>query len=185
MFLIRRRLMESHGEFARTIDNAIQGRTLRITDLVDRITAHANENQTSHENISEFFFVSARVFKICTKSEVDRRSIQAAVRETVIMTRWDSLSNAKLARAMWSLASVGVKPDSILASHLISRENFTNKELCNVLWALSKWSSRTDTTSFGTAFEDLINKIDDNRTVGLSNDDLTALLRAIALVHSQ
>jgi hypothetical protein len=98
---------------------------------------------------------------------------------------WDSLSNSEIARSVWALATVGVEPQSMLGDSFSSRVNLNDKELSHLIWGLSKWASKNTENQHFLHFTDLIQRIDDDRALSLSNDDMIAILRACASVYNQ
>ncbi len=133
-------------------------------------------------DIREFVFVAARVHKMCDKFKRDRTSIQSAAKQAdaAVGDRWGSNPKA-VAQYAWSLATMGIQPSAWPPNmDTLFDSRTANKELCNTLWALSKWDSPQSESLFSTLSAKLI---DTERASQFTDDELVALLRAMASVH--
>lgn len=181
-----RQLLESNKAFAASVDESIKTRSARLRDLVDRIEMHVKQKSSAQKfsHVHEFLFISARVYKMCTRSEDDRIRIRASTTSMVQGIPWERLADDQLAISLWSLATVGSVPASLEKIDLVGRQFSGNKSFSNVVWSLARFSD-----SHGVSVKDqarsLVLKMDSKRILSLSNDEIVSVLRALATIHSQ
>lgn len=187
MFLRVRRLLESHKSFAASIDDAIKTRSARLTELVDLIELHANKTSSAQKfsDVHEYLFVSARMYKMCTRSEEDRKRIRAAVDRVTESIPWKRLSDDQVARCLWSIATVGAFPKSLEETNLSDRQFAANKSFANVVWSLARLSELRKVGSCAFTSEALLTHIDAGRARTFSDDELVCILRALATIQCQ
>jgi len=187
MFLRGRCLLESHKSFAASIDDAIKTRSARLTELVDRIELHANKTSSAQKfsDVHEYLFVSARMYKMCTRSEEDRKRIRAAVDRVTGTIPWKRLTDDQVARSLWSIATVGAFPRSLAEANLSDRVFSANKSFANVVWSLARFSELRNVGNIASTSEALVSHIDADRAKGFSDDELVSILRALATIQCQ
>ena len=159
------------------LDVGIQSR-IPLKELVTQITELASLQNHGSSTTVKLLFLSARVSKMCNKSETDRRKITRALTETVAHMALSDMNVADCAQVLWSCAILGLKPK--IDSRIVAKfPTATDKELCNAVWALSKWA-RQD-TQVKEVFHQLVNSIDESRYSSFTDEDVTAITRALAV----
>jgi hypothetical protein len=179
--LTRIGLMKSTSEIVLKIQRAIQNR-LPLKSVVGLITdAGGNSTGLTPSELRDFVFVSARVHKMCDKFKRDRDSIRASTERASsrVGSDWGDTSGA-IAQYAWALGTIGVAPSCFPSdlSQTVSHRT-PSKDLCNTLWALSKW----DKPESVALFDSTCDLIDASRVQQLSDADIVAILRGIATVH--
>jgi hypothetical protein len=181
-----RQLLQSHKAFAVSIDEAIKTRSARLHELVDKIEQHATHKNSARKfsDVHEYLFISARVYKMCTRSEDDRLRIRAATTSMLDSIPWTRLNDDQCATALWALATVGAGPVSLVKLQLMNREFLSNKSFSNVVWSLARFAEAGDSSLVDNA-NSLLSKMNTQTAESLSNDELVSILRALATIHSQ
>lgn len=154
-----------------------------VVEIISSVGAPDWFRGADPREVRDFVFVAARIHKMCDKFERDRVKIArvAVHAATSVGEDWGSDSKS-VAQYTWSLATMGVQPNAWpnRIESLLQASTTNNKELCNVLWALSKWDSLESDTAFRNLSEKLI---DPQRAATMNDDDLVSLLRATATIH--
>ena len=186
MLLRAQGLLQGHKLFAASIDEAIKTRSSRLSEIVNRIEVHAQQQPAAQKfsDVHEYLFVSARVYKMCTRSEEDRERIRASIQEFINYIPWKRMNDDQMARSLWSIATVGATPPNLAEYSISTRSFLVNKSFANVIWALARFSEAGNLRTERDA-EALIAKMDPGRAVSLSNDELVSTIRALATIHQQ
>lgn len=173
--------MKSTSEVVLRIQRAIQDR-LPLKSVVGLITeAGKNTTGLTPTELRDFVFVSARVHKMCDRFKRDRDSIRATTElaSSRVGSDWGDTSGA-VAQYVWALGTIGVSPTCFPSDLTKTFSHRTpSKDLCNILWALSKW----DKPESAALFDSTCELIDASRVQQLSDADIVAILRGIATVH--
>ena len=186
MFSQFRSRLLSHKSFVASVDEAIHNRSARLTELVDRIELHAEKKFTARKfsDIHEYLFLCARVYKMCTRSEEDRRRIRAAVLHATEYVPWSRLNDDQVARSLWSIATAGAQPKRLGTLNLEARKFDSNKSFANVIWSLARFAENQCDKNSKIA-ESLVANADDDRAKSFTNDELVSVLRALATIQNQ
>lgn len=156
------------------MEHHLSARDLSLSQLVEKLV-HLSEPKM--DNIPGFVFVAARVTKIC-QFPADQEKIRHSLSDRVAEVDMTEMANSsEIAQFLWSCRILNLKPENMQFS--ISKfTNATNKEFSNSIWALSKWNKDTDG---GKKLHALLELLDDKKISNFSNQDLTTLVRCLAI----
>lgn len=179
-------ILQSNQAFAKSIDAAIKERSMRISDIVDKIEQHATRKSTAQKfsDIHEYLFLSARVYRMCTRSAEDRERITQAVENVTAFIPWERLSDDQVAKSLWSIASVRAHPKGLKKIQFEKREFTSNKSFANVIWSLARFTE-SSVPDLNSVAKHVVVKMNQQRANGLSDDELISILRAYATIQSE
>ena len=168
----------------KTIEQVEQGIRDRVqvkslVDLVEKV--HLGHTAVAAKNdLPDFVFVCARLFKMCNRSAKDRAVMVESAKKAVTAVGGSVGESAdEISRFLWACGVLGIKPIVPEAVVKHYQEKCSNKDLCNAIWALSKWAVTDEEKK---VFEAIVALLSEDRVESLSNEDLTAVVRAIAQV---
>jgi len=155
----------------------------RINEIIRRVTQVDIEgsetfNQT---DLVRYSFICARLYKMSSPQGADRAALHRSIENVSFAVDMSSMTNEDVSQYLWSCAIGHVEP---FIPHNLKLGVLPPKQFCTIIWALSQWASPGDDPKF-RLFKDLIGSITDDISGDFSSKDLTALTRAIAVVHSR
>ena len=168
------------------IERGINDRTA-VPQIIDKIIRDLDKTRIDNSSdASTAAFLIARVFKLNNRIGKHQHECLRRCLETVsFQVNLLDMNVSDLSKFLWACATLGVEPllpetlGSVLHSQLL-----TTKDLCNLIWATSKWASVNNKSAL-LFFEHLLTFIDETRSRELSREDLVAISRAIANVHNR
>ena len=174
------------GSIITEIDRDISA-SVAIRSIMGKLAASSVDfDDTNSFSLIDYSFACGRLFKL-SHSRSDKQKLTNMVEDASFRLDLSAdISSTDAARFLWACATVGVDPllPDGFVDRLMQRGVASNKDMCTIVWALSKWA-RSNESNKKPMFKKLLDSISDDVTRELSNDDITALIRAIAVVYGK
>ena len=156
-----------------------------VKECITRITQVDQENLHAQQPsvLVDFAFLCARISKLHFVQYSVKERLKDHVANVGLTVDISSLPSHDVSRFLWASATVKTKPllPATLGEATIAK-SISNQDLCNSIWALSKFASPNDPEIL-ESFSRLVAYLDDTKLTTLSNEDLVSVLRSISNVY--
>ena len=154
-----------------------------ITELVKIVTADPDFFSAESTEMAEFVVICARLQKLGNRN-ANIKELQERASEAIEHLDANKLESASFSKFLWACATIDVKP--LLAEDFadtLIEKGLSNRDLVTIISALSKFIVHAD-DPLRQGFNKLTDRISYSTSAELSNEDLVALARAIAVMYS-
>jgi hypothetical protein len=161
------------------IENALSEKA-PLHAIIEKLMKLRSVDHVDPLNAIHAAFIAARVHKIAGSKKQVSEATRAIVEDAVFRVDVNTIPIGETSKLFWACAMTHVKP--LLPEGFptdAQLKSLNDKDLCNLIWALSKFVSNAD-PDFVNALERIVDTINDETCNRLSNEDVTALLRSIS-----
>lgn len=180
LFVGRSRLCSTISATLSQLERDIQNRA-RIAHMIDRLREmRIDYMQADPNSLVELSFMCGRLAKIGPNAR-EKEVLNKTVETVSFSLDLCSMAASEIARFFWACATVGVIPlvPDTLSNHL-GGQRISTRDLCTLIWGLSKWASSRDQVTLDL-FNELVIRVNEDHN--FSDADIAAISRAIALVN--